>query len=152
MKNYLKDFKSFGLNEGFGWGSMAGGLAAASRRNRPSSHGSYSRRSHYRTEEEPMEKPEFTLHDVSKEMFGCEFWELESDRDKKECLREYTRRSQANESEMYDEDDYFMDDLDQAEDGIITLDSLAMDEFGMPYDQLGPGEKEWCNDEYDKLA
>lgn len=78
MKNYLKDFKSFGLNEGFGWGS------------------------------------------------------------------------QANESKMYD--DGFTGDLDQAEDGVVTLDSLAMDEFGMPYDQLGPGEKEWCNDEYDKLA
>ena len=147
MKNYLKDFKSFGLNEGFGW--MAGGLAASSRRKRPSSHSSYSRRPHYRTEE-PMEKPELTLHDVSKEMFGCEFWELKSDRDKKECLREYARRSQANESEMYD--DGFTGDLDQADDGVITLDSLAMDEFGMPYDQLGPGEKEWCNDEYDKLS
>ena len=49
-------------------------------------------------------------------------------------------------------DDGFTGDLDQADDGIVTLDSLAMDEFGMPYDQLGPGEKEWCNDEYDKLA
>jgi hypothetical protein len=48
-------------------------------------------------------------------------------------------------------DDGFTGDLDQADDGIITLDSLAMDEFGMTYDQLGPGEREWCQDEYDNL-
>lgn len=48
-------------------------------------------------------------------------------------------------------DDGFTGDLDQAGDGIVTLDSLAMDEFGMTYDQLGPGEREWCQDEYDSL-
>jgi hypothetical protein len=48
-------------------------------------------------------------------------------------------------------DDGFTGDLDQADDGVVTLDSLAMDEFGMTYDQLGPGEREWCQDEYDNL-
>jgi hypothetical protein len=30
-------------------------------------------------------------------------------------------------------------------------DVLAQNEFGMDYDQLGPGEKEWVNDEIDNL-
>ena len=66
----------------------------------------------------------------------------------KNYLKDF-RNFRLNESEMYDEDDYSTDDSGS---GIITLDSLAMDEFGMPYDQLGPGEQEWCDDEYDKLA
>jgi hypothetical protein len=30
-------------------------------------------------------------------------------------------------------------------------DVIAQNEFGMDYDQLGPGEKEWVNDEIDNL-
>ncbi len=59
--------------------------------------------------------------------------------------------SKMNEDEIEMKDDGFTGDLDQAGDGIITLDSLAMDEFGMTYDKLGSGEKEWCQDEYDNL-
>lgn len=29
------------------------------------------------------------------------------------------------------------------------LDAIANAEFGMDYDQLGPNEKEWCQDELD---
>tara|TARA_R110002012_G_scaffold252678_1_gene431648 strand:- start:448 stop:552 length:105 start_codon:yes stop_codon:yes gene_type:complete len=28
---------------------------------------------------------------------------------------------------------------------------IAQNEFGMDYEQLGPGEQEWCRDEYDNL-
>ena len=30
-------------------------------------------------------------------------------------------------------------------------DILAQMEFGMDYDQLGPGEQEWVRDEYDNI-
>ena len=30
-------------------------------------------------------------------------------------------------------------------------DAIAQNEFGMDYNQLGPGEKEWVRDEYDNL-
>ena len=29
----------------------------------------------------------------------------------------------------------------------MTLNEIAISEFGLDYDQLGPGEKEWCQDE-----
>ena len=58
-----------------------------------------------------------------------------------------------NESyeEEYDSSNDDMLDLDREDDGVVTLDSIAMKEFGTPYNQLGPGEKEWCRDEYDSL-
>jgi len=31
-------------------------------------------------------------------------------------------------------------------------DVLAQNEFGMDYDQLGPNEKEWVNDEIENLS
>ena len=58
-----------------------------------------------------------------------------------------------NESyeEEYDPSNDDMLDLDREGDGVVTLDSIAMKEFGATYDKLGPGEKEWCRDEYDSL-
>lgn len=58
-----------------------------------------------------------------------------------------------NESyeEEYDPSNDDMLDLDREGDGVVTLDSIAMKEFGTTYDKLGPGEKEWCRDEYDSL-
>jgi hypothetical protein len=74
----------------------------------------------------------------------------------KNYLKGFKNFNAINENEMYDGeetyDDEFTGDLDQAGDGIVTLDSLAMNEFGMLYNQLGPDEQEWCNDKYDELA
>ena len=55
------------------------------------------------------------------------------------------------EMDNYDSSNDDMLDLDREEDGVVTLDSIAMKEFGATYDKLGPGEKEWCRDEYDSL-
>lgn len=33
----------------------------------------------------------------------------------------------------------------------MTYNDLANSEFGLDYDQLGSGEKEWVQDEYDNL-
>jgi hypothetical protein len=58
-----------------------------------------------------------------------------------------------NESndEEYDSSNDDMLDLDREGDGVVTLDSIAMKEFGTAYDKLGPNEREWCRDEYDSL-
>jgi hypothetical protein len=36
--------------------------------------------------------------------------------------------------------------------GNQEYDAIAQDEFGMDYNQLGSGEKEWVRDEYDNLC
>jgi hypothetical protein len=33
----------------------------------------------------------------------------------------------------------------------MNLNDIAQQEFELDYDQLGPGEQEWCRDEYDML-
>ena len=88
MKNYLKGFKNFGLNESFGWRGLTGGMTGA---------------------------------------------------------------NESYDSEEYDPSNDDMLDLDREGDGVVTLDSIAMKEFGTTYDKLGPGEREWCRDEYDSL-
>ena len=35
-------------------------------------------------------------------------------------------------------------------EGAMDRDQIAQSEFGMDYNQLGPGEKEWVDDEYEK--
>ena len=39
---------------------------------------------------------------------------------------------------------------DMAFEGAMDRDQIAQSEFGMDYSQLGPGEKEWVDDEYEK--
>ena len=38
----------------------------------------------------------------------------------------------------------------QVSEGAMDRDQIAQGEFGMDYGQLGPGEKEWVDDEYEK--
>ena len=159
MKNYLKGFKDFKLNESFSsFGFGLGGSIAASGLGRSRRNNDYNsprrRASRMKDMDVEMEKPEITLHDIARENFGCEFWEIKSDKDKRWCLDEYRRLTSANESynsEEYDPSNDDMLDLDREGDGVVTLDSIAMKEFGTTYDKLGPEEKEWCRDEYDSL-
>lgn len=102
MKKYLKGFKDFELNESFGWGGLTGGSIVASGLGRSRGNNNYNsprrRASRMKDMDVEMEKPEITLHDIARENFGCEFWEIKSDKDKRWCLDEYRRLTSSNES------------------------------------------------------
>ena len=79
MKNYLKGFKNFGLNESFGWGGLTGGMTAASRMARSRRNDDYNspRRHASRMEDMDMEmeKPEITTAKPATQICNTNFGE-----------------------------------------------------------------------------
>jgi hypothetical protein len=65
--------------------------------------------------------------------------------------RDY-RREDRDDGDGQDEE-WYSESVDESESFFTGhVDQIAQAEFGMDYDQLGPGEKEWVRDEIDNMT
>lgn len=136
MKN-IKNYKSF-INEGFGWGSITGGINTSaislkrSSRNTGINRNNSSRFPHDHNRPNDN-KEEITLHTVSQEKYGRDYDEIAS-HEKREVMEEYSRRTKGFKK-----------------DNAPTLHTVSQEKYGRDFDQLTDMEKKEVIYEFNKI-
>lgn len=157
---HIKKFDSYKVTEGFGWGSLAGGLAATSRSlsRSGSSAMDYEKRTRHNYDSKTNPN-EISVHNVTQYFFGKDLSEVTDTNLKQKAWRIH---KEINNPASTIELEELPRDIDQAlsiigngsevdTDKGETVHSISMKEFGREFTNLTDHEKRIVLDKYGRM-